>query len=64
VEPNPRDEKLEDKIEKTFQFEVIFSNKTGIESKKKRGPRATMFFPMGNAKTKLYEREMTEIKEN
>jgi hypothetical protein len=59
------DEKLkEDKIEKTFQFEVIFPNKTGVESKKKRNLMATVFFPMNNAKTKLNEREMTGIKEN
>jgi hypothetical protein len=43
---------------------VIFPNKTGIESIKKRNPRATVFFPMGNAKTKLNEREKMRIKEN
>jgi len=63
-ESNPRYEKLEDKIEKTFQFEVIFSNKTGLNLKRKEVQGLLCFFPTGNAKTKLFEREMTGIKKN
>ena len=44
---NLSNEKLEDKIEKTFQFKVIFQNKTGKTQTKfegKRNLRATMIF--------------------
>jgi len=57
---------------------VIFPNKTGIKSKKKRSSRAVVFFlraaqkpiiimyffSIDKAKTEAYEREMKEKKEN
>jgi len=57
---------------------VIFPNKTGIKSKKKRSLRAVVFFlraaqkpiiimcffSIDRAKTEAYEREMKERKEN
>jgi hypothetical protein len=44
------------KLKKLFQFEVIFSNKSGTESEKKISSMVAMFFSMDNMKTKAYER--------
>jgi hypothetical protein len=56
---NYKDELTKNKIEKTFQFEVIFTNKiskTWAESERKRSSKFVVFVFMGNAKTETYER--------
>ena len=51
--------KLKDKIEKTFQFKVIFWNKTRIEfEKKKKKFKGWCAFSMDSVKIEAYEREM------
>jgi hypothetical protein len=37
---------------------VIFSNKSGTESEKKRSSRVVMFFSMDTMKTEAYERKI------
>jgi hypothetical protein len=40
------------KLKKTFQFEVIFSNKIGTESEKKRSSRVAVVFFHGKSKNR------------
>jgi len=41
-----------------IKLRKLFLNKTRTESKKKRSLRVVVFFPMGNMKTKAYDKEM------
>ena len=52
------------KLKTIFNLKWFFQIKQGLNLKRKEVQGLLCFFPMGNAKTKLNEREMTGIKEN